>query len=105
VQDGSCFRGIPYGEKNAYLFGVWTYGKVEVQFQWLIRNPPFDKESARLELLQRLNEVPGIQLRSDVINRRPSFDLLLLEKPDPEAASRNTLQWAVGLLQSAQIQQ
>jgi hypothetical protein len=39
---------------------VWTYGRVEVQFETLKNNPPFDDEAKRLELCRRLNEIPGV---------------------------------------------
>jgi len=64
------FQGVSYS-----LFSVWTYGTIEVQFQWMQTKPPFDNEAKRLELLHRLNELPGVSLPSDAINRRPSLGL------------------------------
>jgi hypothetical protein len=100
IQDGSCFRGIRHKDKNVYLFAVWTYGKIELQFQWLAKASPFDSEAARTELLRRLNLVPGIEFPSDAVTRRPSFELSVLEKMDAEIAFRDAIQWAVGLIRS-----
>ncbi len=72
-RDGSFFtmfdyRGVPY-----YLIAVWTYGKVEIQFQMMKMQSPFDNESKRLELLRRLNEIPGIVISPEAITKRPNI--------------------------------
>ena len=102
-EDGSCFRGVRQGQKNVYVFALWTYGKIEVQFQSLAKNPAFASEAARAELLRRLNEVPGISFGPDVLTRRPSFELAVLEKPEAEAAFRQAVNWAVELIRSGNV--
>ena len=72
---GSFFPMFDYQGKKNFLISVWTYGNIEVQFQWMQTRPPFDNEAKRLELLHRLNELPGVSLPSQAINRRPSFAL------------------------------
>ncbi len=62
------YRGVPY-----YLIAVWTYGKVEIQFQMMKMQSPFDNESKRLELLRRLNEIPGIVISPEAITKRPNI--------------------------------
>jgi len=37
------------------IFAVYTYGKIEIYFQWLQGYPPFDQEKYRIDLLQKLN--------------------------------------------------
>ena len=54
------------------LFAVYTYGNVEIYFQWYAYKPPFDAIEKRRELLDRLNAIPEIQLPEDSLNRRPS---------------------------------
>ncbi|MFJ6022592.1 DUF262 domain-containing protein [Nocardiopsis alba] len=53
-------------------------GRAEVVFQHLARRAPFDDMALRRELLNRLNEIPGIGLPEDSLNRRPSFPLDVL---------------------------
>jgi hypothetical protein len=60
------------------LFAVWTYGTVEVYFQWFMNKPPFDSEELRRDLLSRLNEIPGISHPPVVITKRPSIPLTAL---------------------------
>jgi hypothetical protein len=63
---------MPWGQ---IPFTVWTYGRVEIDFQYLKRYEPFSDDSLRLEMLGRLNQIPGIQLPLDGAERRPSAKL------------------------------
>ena len=72
---GSFFPMFDYQGKKNFLISIWTSGNIEVQFQWMQTRPPFDNEAKRLELLHRLNELPGVSLPSQAINRRPSIAL------------------------------
>ncbi len=55
-----------------------------MQFQHLLARPPFDSEQTRLELLRRVNGIPGVSFGSEVITKRPSIPLALLAS-DPRA--------------------
>lgn len=68
------------------LFAVYTYGSVELYFQFYRAKPPFDSEVKRLELLQRLNDVPGVSIPTEAIARRPSIPLSTLAKNDDTVA-------------------
>jgi hypothetical protein len=75
AKDGSFFPMFDWrGSKNSVI-SVWTYGRLEFQFQWMKERPPFDSEAKRKELRERLNEAPGIEIPADAINRRPSVPL------------------------------
>ena len=76
-----------------YPFAIYTYGGVEIQFQWLTR-PPLDSPDVRLEFLARLNQIPGVQLPEDAITRRPRIQLSVLAA-DPAAIEGliNVLDW------------
>ena len=45
-------------------------GDIDIHFQHLQSKPPFDGEDERLEVLRRLNEIPGVDV-SDLYARRP----------------------------------
>jgi hypothetical protein len=79
-KDGSFFPMYDnrFG-KNA-LFSVWTYGRVEIQFQRM-NTPPFDEEQQRKELAQRLTAIVGLSIPEDALKRRPTFGLSLLVEP------------------------
>jgi len=74
-QDGSFFPMVEHGGTWHWLISVWTYGRVEIQFQMMRSRPPFDAEPKRLDLLQRLNDIPNVSIPRDGIARRPSIAL------------------------------
>lgn len=74
---GSFFPMFDFDGMTHYLFGVWTGGGIEIQFQHM--QEPFDTEDMRRELLARLNAIQGMRIPDDGIIRRPSFQLRLLD--------------------------
>jgi hypothetical protein len=48
---------------------------VEIQFQWLKTKPPFDDEIKRKEILNKLNQIPDVNIPEDAITRRPNIPL------------------------------
>jgi hypothetical protein len=74
---------IPIVEKQSewQLFALWTYGRVEIYFQYNLNKKPFDDPAVRLELLQKLNLIPGVALGQEVITLRPSISLSILRNP------------------------
>jgi hypothetical protein len=70
----------PLGQWH-WLFAVWTHGRVEIQFSVMQRKPPFDEETKRLELLERLNALDGVEFAPDVITKQPGIPLSALREP------------------------
>ena len=58
--------------------------------------PPFDQVAMREELLRRLNEVPGVQLPSNAIDRRPGVPLKILAAPEALATLLAAFEWFLG---------
>jgi len=81
-RDGSFVPYIVTNEKQHTLFAVYTYGSIEIYFQWYLGQPPFDTEEKRLEVLKKLNQIEGIHIPEDGITRRPSIRLGDLVKND-----------------------
>jgi hypothetical protein len=54
--DGSFFPIYDNKHGKHLLFAVWTYGRVEIQFQHM-KNPPFDNDAKRQELSHRLSQI------------------------------------------------
>jgi len=75
---GSYFLKLYHNGKYHWIIDVWTYGKIEIPFGWMIRQPPFDEASKRLDLLHRLNQIHGVSIPDDKIDRFPNFNLSLL---------------------------
>lgn len=63
-------------------FAIWASGSIEIYFQWYKDRPPFDQIEYKTELLKRLNQIEGVNIPESALNRRPSFDILLLAKEE-----------------------
>jgi hypothetical protein len=61
-----------------YLFALWTSGSVEIYFQWYKNRPPFENESKRIELLEKLNQIQGVNISIEKISARPNIPYSLL---------------------------
>jgi hypothetical protein len=93
--DGSIFPILDYKGISYNPIAIWSYGKVEIQFQWLQIKPPSDAESKRKELLDRLNQIPGVNIPADAITRRPSIFLSALKDENALRQFLETLDWVV----------
>jgi hypothetical protein len=63
---------------NRFCFAIWVDGFVEIYFQHMKGRPVFDKEEKRLELLHKLNTIPGIAIPPEKVSSRPNFPLSIL---------------------------
>ena len=88
---GTAFLG-PGGE--FYPLVLWTYGKVEVAFQWIIK-PPFNDEDKRRELMRRISEATGLELRDYHLDKRPAIELARLAEPERMSNFLNAMDWFV----------
>jgi hypothetical protein len=75
--DGSFYPMLDYQGTSHWTFSVWTYGRAEIQFQYM--QPPFDQTVRRQDILSRLNKVAGIAIPADATSRRPGIPLTALE--------------------------
>jgi hypothetical protein len=78
-----------------YLFAAYSYGRLEIYFQWLKTKPPFDDEGKRRDLLGRLNAIAGVDLADDAIHRRPGIGLALLAEAGRMEQFLAVLDWIV----------
>ena len=92
-RSGSFTPGLTHRGIWHLVIVVWTYGRVELQFQHMLRRPPFDEEGKRRELLRKLNEIPGIDVPEDAIARRPSIPLSALAESRVLEQFLETLAW------------
>ena len=56
---------------------------------------PFDDERKRLELLRRLNEIPGVDIPEGKITKRPSIPFSTLVGEDALRRFLETFDWYV----------
>lgn len=99
--DGSFQPVFDHAGQAYFPLAVWTNGKLDLQFQYLLLRPPFDDVVLRLEFLRRLNEIPGVSIPEDAITRRPSIPLApLAADPGMFEALKGVLDWFCGTVRS-----
>ncbi|MBA3261050.1 MAG: hypothetical protein H0T69_00960 [Thermoleophilaceae bacterium] len=93
-QDGSWVPVFAANGREHYPIALYSYGRIEVQFQHLKARAPFDDEETRLELLRCVNEIPGVSFGREVITKRPSIQLsLLASNPVALEQLKRTIEW------------
>jgi hypothetical protein len=75
---GSFYAMLDYKGAKHFVVSVWTYGRVEIPFQWMLTRQPFESDAKRLELRERLTRIPGVAISADAITRRPTIPLAVL---------------------------
>ncbi len=92
-QDGSFFPMYDNRFGKNFLFSVWTYGTVELQFQHM--RPPFSTLEERRHLAGRLTAIDGLVISETSLARRPSFALGLLCEADRAARFLEAFDWVL----------
>ena len=92
---GSVYPTLDHEGKDYSPFGIYTNGSINLSFQPLRKRPPFDDDSKRLELLHRLNEIPGVKLPDDAIGRYPNISLSMLKDETALKIFLEVLDWFV----------
>lgn len=82
---GSFVPVLEHGGARHQLFAVYTGGGsgggcLETYFIYWKSKPPFDSVEMRKEMLRRLNQIPGVQLPDESIEKRPSIELAIFTK-------------------------
>ena len=99
-QSGSFFITFDHKGTTMWPIGLWTYGKLEVQFQWLRNNPAFADSARRLELCRRLNAIRGVKIPEDAIERRPNVLLSVFRDAQAMKQLLEILDWTREQLQA-----
>jgi hypothetical protein len=99
--DGSFFPMYDNKFGKNFLFSVWTYGRLELQFQRM-RRPPFDGERERTELALRLSAIEGVLLPEATLRKRPTFGLSLLMLPGALDKFLDAFDWMLSEIKKAE---
>jgi hypothetical protein len=99
-RSGSFLSLLDYHGEAALLFSVWTYGTIEIQFQFLQKTPPFNQEHKRLDLLEQLNKIPGIAIASESITKRPNISLSTLRDASTLTQFLRIFDWVIQEIKS-----
>jgi hypothetical protein len=100
-KDGSCFVGITHTGVNYYPFAMWTYGLIEIQFQWLRQRS--ESQELMEALAMRLNLIPGVVIPPDALTRRPSFELSLLKEQQSLSQFFEAIEWFLEQVRSVLV--
>lgn len=82
---------VRVGDVKYHLVRIRTDGKVAIWFDWMSRKPPFSDRDLRLQLRDRLQSVPGIEIPLEKLEKRPRFELAALAKPEAMARFREAV--------------
>lgn len=101
ARSGSFFPMVNQAGDQYWTIALWTYGTIEIQYQWMRRKPPFDAAPKREELRMKLNAIPGIAIPPDGIDKRPNVPLQALIAPGALERFLEILGWVVGEIRRA----
>ncbi|HEY3266032.1 MAG TPA: hypothetical protein VGM37_03840 [Armatimonadota bacterium] len=101
-QSGSFIPVLDWHGKTFLSIAVWTYGSIEMQFQHMSPCPPFNDETKRHELRNRLNQILKTHIPEDRVARRPPIPMEELVDRDRRAQFISALDWAMDQVRSAQ---
>jgi hypothetical protein len=93
-QDGSMGITIVANGHNYYPIAIWSYGRIEIRFRYLLKGP-FEREAKRRELLERLNTVDGVSLLADSITGQPSIPMSALSDEARLHSFLKVMDWLV----------
>ena len=93
TRDGMWAPVFAANDREYSPIGVYTSGRIVVLFRMQGR-PPFNDKETRLELLRRVNEIPGVSFGPEVITQREWFQLTLLSGiPGALEQLKRVLEW------------
>jgi hypothetical protein len=101
VSQGSVFFVFEYDGNFIWPIAIWTYGKIEVQFQHILKSAAFQEEQDRRELQRRLNAIEGVRIPDEALTRRPSIALSVLQNEERRRQFIDVLDWVVGRFRGA----
>ena len=94
VRDVPLFApGIDTASGRAYFVEITARGRIDVLFDRLRETDAFREDEQRLEVLRRLNRIPGMGMPEFTINKRPTFSLNALVSDEAFEQFTSTFKW------------
>jgi len=91
---GSWAPVIEAGGTEYAPIRITMEGRGVLYFGFSYLRPPFDQDSVRLDLLRRVNDIPGVSFEPDVLNASKSVRLATLAaEPGSLQALENVVSW------------
>lgn len=92
-----------YQSGDTVILALWSYGRVEIQFQYLMTREPFSSQAAREDLLQRLTRGSTLRIPADKTAKTPSVQWSELADPANMRPLLSAMEWAIGRLASERV--
>ena len=89
-----CFVSIYLARRLAHPTRDELTRSVQINFNQLARTHAFAEEATRQDLMDRLNAIPGVTLRSDALEKQPMLRLAALSA-DQGAGFFQVMDWMV----------
>ncbi|WP_251450631.1 DUF262 domain-containing protein [Microbacterium sp. Marseille-Q6648] len=83
----------PGSASHVWPLVIYSYGSVEVVFQWLASRPPFDDARMRDEFRSRLNQARGVAIDNSKLKVRPTFSVDVLADVNDRQRVIDALEW------------
>jgi hypothetical protein len=90
--------GLP--PKGYVFMSIRTYGKIEIDLQYLRRSPTFREDEARREVVRKFNKIPGVSIDEASHCLRPTLPIALFVDDSPRREVFATLSWIAVRLRS-----
>jgi alkylated DNA nucleotide flippase Atl1 len=88
----------PGSASHIWPLVIYSYGSVEVVFQWLAGRPPFDDVRLRSEFRIRLNRARGVAIEDSKLKVRPSFSVDVLADVNDRRSIIDALEWFIEIV-------
>ena len=89
---------VPTIQKRGTTYRVLrmaTDGWCVFRLDWLRRKAPFQDEHLRKEFVNRLNEIPGVQLGDEFVSKRIQITLNKLQSEEALDAFKSAVRWLI----------
>jgi hypothetical protein len=96
AKDPSAKVSLPGSVAPFAIYRGYTRGRVELQFARLSSTPPFDAPATRRELQTRLNEIPGVAISEDQLEKYPSIPVAAVLDQDAFDRFTDAMDWIIG---------
>lgn len=84
--------------RDAVFCTLWTNGIIELDIQYVLNYPPFDRVEVRNDYISRITQIPGVTIPDDRRDKRPGISWSLLQDPSSKAQFISAQTWLVDQL-------
>ena len=98
--NGSCYPLFDFGGTWYSLFAAWTDSQIEIQFGTLRNRTLFEEDEPRLELLNRINAVPSVQIEPSRIAGYPKIPFAALKPNGHLDQFLEAFEWVISIVEN-----